>query len=163
MKLTVAALRELISYDPETGIFQWKTRRRGRLLSGHVGDRTRSGYLRVGISYQRYLLHRLAWLYMTGEWPKQEIDHINGIRDDNRFANLREATVAQNRANMRMRSSNRIGVKGVRWRADCSMWEARICKNYKKISIGYFGSPQEAHTAYMAKARELFGKFARSG
>ena len=152
MKLTVAALRELISYDPETGIFQWKTRRRGRLLSGHVGDRTRSGYLRVGISYQRYLLHRLAWLYMTGEWPKDQIDHINRIRADNRFANLREVTNGENQQNMvRAKRQNKTGLLGAHKAnpAAGKGYYARIAVNGKTIQLGYHKTAEAAHAAYI--------------
>ena len=160
--LTAERLRDLMSYDPETGIFRWKVRGKGRRFNDPVGFSNFSGYLRVSIDERRFLMQRLAWLYVTGEWPSAEIDHINSDRADNRWANLRPATAAQNRANMRMRASNRARVKGVRYRPDMAKWEARICKNYRQIYVGAFKTAEEAHAAYYAKARELFGEFARA-
>lgn len=107
--LTQEYLKSIFSYDPETGIFikniyfDDKGRKRGGKKQGSL---CRNGYIVLMINYKRYLVHRLAWFYMTGEWPKNDIDHINGIKRDNRFVNLREATKSENGQNRRGAQKN---------------------------------------------------------
>src|ERR1700719_1662744 len=101
-------LRELLSYDPETGVFRWLVRKRQNVKAGDVaGSFDGCGYCKISIDRRAYKAHRLAWLYMTGEWPPAEIDHINMNRADNRFANLRLATRHQNMANQRLYANNK--------------------------------------------------------
>ncbi len=112
--VTADRLKELLSYDPETGIFVWAK------LSGRrarIGDRAGSfnlslGYRVIGIDGERHYEHRLAWLYMTGEWPSEDLDHENCDKSDNRFSNLREATDSQNLANVANWAHNTSGLKG---------------------------------------------------
>jgi len=159
--LTAARLRELLAYNPETGIFTWLVscgrRGAGTVTGSALHDR---GYLRIGIKGRRYFAHRLAFLYMTGEWPPAQIDHINGRRDDNRWTNLRAATQSENFANSGPRSRNRLGLRGVSFRMDKGRYQAQICHN-KQIHLGYYATPEEAAAVYHDAARRLFGKFAK--
>lgn len=106
-----------------------------------------------------YYVHRLAWFYVHGRWPQQQIDHINGDPHDNRIANLREATVEQNRRNVRLSTKNKFGLKGVTIQK--GRYKAQIRFAGKHINIGLFDSPEEAHAAYCRHAIQLHGEFAR--
>jgi hypothetical protein len=119
------------------------------------------GYWRLGVDYVRHSAHRLAWLYVYGEWPEGEVDHINLIRTDNRIANLRLATTALNKRNTRVRKNNLVGFKGVSWHACSRRWRSRIYLNGKEVNLGLYDTPEEANAAYLAAAREHFGDFAR--
>jgi hypothetical protein len=112
--LTIERLKELLHYDPDTGMFTWRVNK-GPFLAGDVAGRTvKTGkYWRVGIDGKRYIASRLAWLYMTGVWPSYDIDHINRDRQDNRFCNLRDVTTSQNCFNTGKRSHNTTGYQGV--------------------------------------------------
>lgn len=161
-KLTLAQLRELLHYDPKTGVFTQKTHRKGSgLTPGQtVGCLSSEGYVYIGLHYRRYRAHRLAWLWTTGNWPEAGIDHINGNRADNRWVNLRPATQAQNGGNARRSSANTTGLKGVsKWG---NRWQAGITQNYKRRHLGLFDTPEAAHAAYMRAAKKQFGKFARA-
>jgi hypothetical protein len=162
--LTAERLRELLDYDPLTGVFLWRVTR-GRAVAGAVaghmetGDRTR-GYWVIMIDRKLYRAHRLAWFYVHGAWPQDEIDHRNLVRQDNRMANLRQATRSQNRANYRLRPQN-SGMKGITYRRKTGKWQAQIQVEGKKINIGSFLKPEEAHAAYRSAALHHFGEFAR--
>lgn len=165
MTITAARLRELFNYDPETGIFTHRVGRKGGgTRAGDVAGRIRphDGRRRIGVDYGRFFAYQLAWLYVTGEWPNSTIDHKNGIQSDDRFSNLRLCTNSENMANARRPSRNTSGFKGVSWHAARGKWRATIKKDRVSIHIGHFDSPIEAHEAYIAKANELFGAFARA-
>lgn len=163
MKLTHARLTQLLYYDPETGVFTRKTAPTNYVRVGDVaGYKNPAGYIMIMIDGEDHRAHRLVWLYMTGEWPKDEIDHINGIRDDNRFANLREATKAQNSRNCKTPKSNTSGFKGVYLHKNYNKWAARIRVNKKRKHLGYFDTPEEAYDAYVSAAEVLHGEFART-
>lgn len=103
-----------------------------------------------------YLEHRLAWLYVTGTWPSDQIDHVNGIRDDNRIFNLREATGPENNGNQRQaRSDNKTGLLGVYWDKQHKKFSAKIMFSGKHKYLGYFPTAEEAHAAYIKAKREL--------
>lgn len=161
--ITAEKLRILVSYDPKTGIFTWKKPRPNCTPGVICGGLKPSshGYLVIRVEQRDYLAHRLAWLYMMGEWPPYDVDHINMDKLDNRWVNLRAATRSQNKANVGLKSTNTTGYKGV-YKDRYNRWISRIMKDYKKIHIGSFGTAEEAHAAYQKKAVELFGEFARS-
>lgn len=144
-----------LSYDPTTGIFEWKETGRGR--KKRAGNINNTGYRRISVGRMSYLAHRLAWFITYGYWPKGLLDHVNGDRDDNRIANLRECNRAQNMANSCKRSDNSSGFKGVS--RDGDGWRAYINTRY----LGHFSSIEEAHAAYCAAAREHFGEFFNPG
>jgi hypothetical protein len=154
--LTQARLRELLDYDPDTGIFTSRTKR-GRFRAGTtVGTLNYSGRIHIHVDHKKYLAHRLAWLYVTGEWPLREIDHINGVPTDNRISNLREATTKQNAENRDKQRNNTSGYKGVTWSNASQKWQAQICHHGTRKYIGVFDDPREAHKAYLAEANALF-------
>lgn len=159
---TFGRIRNLLNYDADTGVFTWREAagRWGRIRAGTVagGVNKIHGYREISIGGKLYKAHRLAWLYMTGEWPKEEIDHINRNRADNRFVNLREATTAQNLYNKNLYRSNTSGFVGVHWRKNCGKWQARIGVNGKRISLGHFDSPTEASNIY-AEAKRKYHHF----
>jgi hypothetical protein len=120
-----------------------------------------NGYVKIRVEYRPYYAHRLAWFYMTKQWPDYDIDHINTIKTDNRFVNLREATRSQNVANRSFNKNNKLGVKGV-VKTKTGRFEARIRVNGKKQFLGTFKTVEAAASVYAAKAKEAFGEFARA-
>jgi hypothetical protein len=160
--LTAQRLRELLHYDPVTGIFHWRIAVARRVKVGDIaGSVHRDGYRQIMIDGRRYYAHHLAWLYVHGEWPPSELDHINGVPDDNRIANLRLATPSQNQWNQGNRKNNTSGFKGVGWHRR-RRWRAQIGINGRYIHLGYFATPEEAHQTYCAAAKERFGEFTRA-
>jgi len=133
-------LKQLLDYDPEIGVFTWVHRSNGRVPAGAVaGTRNHhKGYIYIKIGGKQYAAHRLAWLYMVGEWPEFEIDHHNHVKDDNRIKNLRPATHFENAHNQPMRKSNKSGVTGVCFHSRDGVWSAKITINYHQLSLGYF-------------------------
>lgn len=163
-RLTAERLREVLFYNEQTGLFTWHITLSNRAQAGEIAGRSRSnGYVRISVDRHLYAAHRLAWLYVTGEWPKHQIDHINGVRHDNRWLNLREATSAQNKFNMGIRKNNTSGFKGVSWHAPRERWVAYIRIDGRTRNLGYYDSPYEAHEAYRRAADSLFGEFANYG
>jgi len=130
--------------------------------AGDVAGRgSGGGYRQISVDNRLYLAHRLAWLYMTGEWPEVQIDHVNMDRADNRFVNLRQATRSENKGNMRAQANNASGLKGVYWHKRAGKWCAQINTNGTRRHLGCFDSPEAAHAAYIASAKKHFGEFAR--
>lgn len=142
IKLNKARLQELMNYDPETGVFTWKPRKGCK--AGPLGCDNGNGYLRITVDGRSHYAHRLAWVYANGETDAPHIDHINGIRGDNRIANLRPATESQNQQNRHGAQKNsKSGVLGVSWHARAGKWQAHRNGKY----IGIFASQAEAITA----------------
>jgi hypothetical protein len=161
--VTAEQLREVLHYNPDSGVFVWKVRVARPVRIGMIaGSQQSCGYRNIKVGGHMYLAHRLAWLYMTGKWPNALLDHINGIRDDNRFANLREATQTQNQCNSRKRRNNTSGLKGVSFFARRNCWRAQIRVHGRSIGLGYFDTPEQAHAAYIAGSQKYHGEFART-
>lgn len=152
-KLSAEQLREIVHYDPVIGRMIWQTSRR------IVGTITKKGYRATKIGGLYFLVHRLVWLYTHGRWPADQIDHINGDPADNRICNLREATNGQNSANRRALRGRAL--KGIWFDARRNHWRATVCRSGRLIHIGVFASAEEAHSAYVIRAREVHGEFAR--
>lgn len=163
MSINQSYLTQILDYNKETGEFTWKTREsankswNAKWPGKKAGKKNASGHISIAIHRIRYYAHRLAWLYVYGEWPSGDIDHINGIKKDNSIKNLREATKTQNNRNIKKRKTNKIGLKGVH--LNNNRWRASISVNRKTIHIGYYDTPEKAHEAYCLKARELHGDF----
>lgn len=149
-------LREFLSYDPEAGVFLWKAVPSQRVKVGSVaGSRNGNGYWKIGLDGRKHYAHRLAWLFVHGEWPADEIDHVNGIRDDNRLTNLRQATHAENCQNLSMNGKNRSGHPGVSWCARDRKWRADIKIHGRTRYIGYYDSIEDAIAARKAAKAEV--------
>jgi hypothetical protein len=163
--ITQQELHQILNYDPESGIFTWKIKIKGskNISPGTIaGYKQNMGYWSIMIKGKNYLAHRLAWLYVHGCMPKEEIDHH--IPNDpvlgqfnNRINNLRLATSRQQKANRKLQSNNTSGYKGVSWIQRENKYRAQ-CGN---IHVGYFSCPVEAAKAYDAKAKELYGQYAK--
>lgn len=154
--LTQGDLKESLHYNPKTGVFTRK-KSSGNVKAGQVaGGKQSDGYLQIRIKGRRYLASRLAWLYMTGEWPKAEIDHIDRNRANNAFGNLREATRSQNGANTKAL----CGMKGASFHKAAGKWRADITVMGQAKYLGLFDTELDAHNAYRVAAAEAFGEFA---
>lgn len=154
-------MREILKYDPDTGRFTWLITKGRRAKAGNVaGYRDAKGYMRVEIDDRSYKLHRLAFLYMTGSWPPDQVDHRDNDKANNAWENLRAANNVGNNANIPVQKNNKLGVKGVH-RAG-GKYRACIRVGGKLVHLGYFETPEQAGAAYASAAREYFGEFARA-
>lgn len=158
--LTAELAREFYDYDAETGVLRWRKKFCACVNPGDVaGTLNSDGYLQVGFKFKVYTVHRVAWLHATGKWPDGVIDHINGIRTDNRLVNLRDASLAVNQHNRRgLARNNTSGFTGVRRLQNA--WRAGIWRDGKSHFLGYFQTPEEAHAAYLQAKRQLHDGFA---
>jgi hypothetical protein len=158
MDLTAERLRELLAYEPGTGLFTWRVDRcLNRIVkAGMVAGSTHTtyGYVYIGVDGRNYRAHRLAWLYVHGAWPEHEIDHINGLPADNRIVNLRDVTSSANKQNLRRaKSSNKSsGLLGVQKKRN--RWYAHITVRGRQRHIGVFDTPELAHAAYLFAKRQ---------
>jgi hypothetical protein len=161
--LTQRRLKELLSYDPDTGIFTWLISGRRILFGSKAGHIESNGYIRIGIEGKRYQAHRLAWLYQFGHFPEYELDHIDLNGSNNKIENLREANRRNNAANRAVMSNNRLGVKGVYFAGEgrAKPYRAVITVNKAPKKLGYFATAEEASAAHLAEAQRHFGRFAR--
>ena len=158
--ITAERLRELMDYNPATGLFIWKVARgRGVRPGDEAGYVAKDGRGRIQVEGQPYLRYRLAWLWMTGAWPMHDIDHIDGNPSNDSFANLRDVTNQVNSQNRRIPSiGKRVGkLLGTQYRPfqRKKPWNARIHCGGKGFSLGYFETEEEAHAAYIKAKREM--------
>lgn len=159
--LSQSELRENLDYDPETGAFTWISRPANRVKIGDTCTAKDSyGYVQIQLRGRNYRAHALAILYMTGEFPSDKVDHINGIPSDNRFANLREANHSENLCNQPKRGGKSSKYKGVYWDRSRGKWAAKIKKDSKQYFLGRFDSEERAFEAYKSAADRLHGEFA---
>jgi len=159
-ELTQARLKELLHYDPETGVFVRRKSRRADLINTRAGATSSEGYCVIKIGTRAFKAHRLAFLYMTGAPPPAEVDHINRDRADNRWVNLRAATARENGGNKGPRRDNASGHRGVSWYKRGGKWRVQGKRNGRKKHLGYFSSLEEAAAVAKAWREEYFGKFA---
>lgn len=161
--ITHERLKEVLSYSPVTGEFIWLCATARKITPGDkAGTLSKStGYFYITIDNVRHAAHRWAWFYMSGEMPKDQIDHINCDRTDNRFDNLREATLTENNRNRSRRKTNTSGHKGVYWHIAAGKWAASICVDCRTLHLGLFTDIEEAARVRRAAENEHFGKFAR--
>lgn len=167
--LSAEYLRSIIEYDPESGEFSWKRRpgypaKWNTRYSGKIAGTvcTYHNRILIRIDGKQYQAHRLAWLYMTGEWPQDDIDHKDCNRLNNKFNNLRSCTHTQNCANTKGRSG-RCGLKGVDYHKRMKKYRARIRMGGTQVFLGNFDTPDDAHEAYCKAVYKFHGEFARTG
>jgi hypothetical protein len=153
-------VRELLHYERDTGRLIWKRHMTTRARMGKEAGVVQMGrYRRVGIYGRYYMAHRLAWLIETGEWPENEIDHINGECSDNRWCNLREATCRENKLNTLHR--NNTGLAGASYFKGNGKYRSTISTQDGKKFLGYFNTAEEAHAAYKWAVIKYHGEFAK--
>ncbi len=162
MTITQTELIDCLSYNPHSGIFIWLKSRKGITAGQRAGYTSWRGYRYIKINRKEYAEHRLVWLFMTGQFPntRQQLDHINGKKDDNRFCNLRLANYVQQQGNRAPRRDNSLGIRGVR-KTENGKWMARIKRNYRNYHLGTFDTLEDAMNAYAEAADQHFGEFAR--
>lgn len=155
-------LRDLLAYDPETGIWKWTGAARGyaRYAGKVAGCLNAEGYWQISIGAKLYLAHRLAFLYMDGEWPSEDVDHADMDRANNKWNNLRQATRSQNVANKPAQSNSLSGIRGVR-ETPHGTWQAYACHDGKYRSLGNFASKDAAAAAARKSLIARYGEFAR--
>ena len=153
--ITQTELQTLLSYDPDTGIFRSNADTKHWHRGQAVGSPHKDGYLTVMLKGKNYLLHRLAFLYMEGEFPRACVDHRNRIRSDNRWENLRSATYTLNNQNTGISRNNTSGVKGVSWHKKSGKWQAFVSCGSRPVYLGLFSSIEDAAHA-RAKAEEEY-------
>jgi HNH endonuclease/AP2 domain len=157
----------VVCYSPESGTFVWKDRESNKCFtsrfSGKEAGRVNEiGYRVISINNRIYLAHRLAFLLMTGDYPKDRVDHINGDRSDNRWANLRECSHAQNLANTGLWKSNSSGIKGVCWDKSRNKWQSKIKVNGKMLHLGRYDNKEDAARAVSEAYDKIYGEYARA-
>jgi hypothetical protein len=154
--LTHSRLCELLNYDPETGIFTWKTAAGKRVKEGlRAGWDDEKGYRKIQIDGKTYREHQLAWFYVNSKWPAHEVDHKDGIRNNNRISNVREATRSENRQNLSGKSNGKSGIMGCSWHKKTKKWQAYIQVGGKWYALGYFDKREDAGAAYLKAKKEL--------
>lgn len=166
--VTAQHVREFLNYNPETGSFIWKHRSvdwfpdnrawriwNTRFAGSSAGSLHSSGYMDIGLFGYPFRAHRLAWVYVHGEWPEHEIDHINGVRDDNRIDNLRDVTSGSNKMNTKKPINNSSGAIGVMYLARAKTWVAQIQFQGRNHHIGLFRTKEAAITARKEKEKEF--------
>lgn len=147
-QISIAELRQLMALDPSTGVLTWIVAPNLRVKPGDpAGCLNPQGYLVVQIKSRRYNAHRVVWALHHGSWPVGQIDHINGLRADNRVSNLRDVTVAEN-------AQNRTP-KGFSWHKLSKKWESRICVNGRVLYLGRFDDMALAREAYLSAKAQL--------
>ena len=157
-ELTQDVLKSLLNYDPETGEFTWLINK-GRAKAGSIARYSDSyGYLRIKINKKDYFAHRLAWLYVYGEFPENDIDHIDGDRSNNSISNLRKATRSENLQNLALSISNNSGFIGVHFKKSAKKYVARIRVEGRHKHLGYYDTAELASEAYK-EAKRKFHRF----
>lgn len=159
-KMEVEDLRQLLSYNPETGELVWLTRDESwfkkaadakgwnKKYAGTKAFQTlHYGYLHGHIFKKHYFAHRVAWAIHYGSWPTGQIDHVNGLRSDNRIANLRDVSHSDNQKNAKLRHDNKAGMPGIDWKKHVSSWRVRVSREGKRHLVGYFKNLDEAVAA----------------
>ncbi len=151
--ITLDELKEILLYNPETGLFTRKTSSGGQKVGSIAGSPHPKGYVRIQLKGKTYLAHRLAWFFIHSKWPDNDIDHINGLRNDNRIINLREATRSENMQNLLVPLHNVTGYSGVY--INRKRYSSKITINGESKYLGSFDTAEEASATYLLAKKEL--------
>ncbi len=161
--ITQEELKRNFHYDELTGIFTYKNNICNKKVGDIAGNVNSAGYVRIGINYASHKAHRLAFLYMIGSFPKHQVDHINGIKNDNRWCNLRKATNTENQWNKPLSIKNKSGYKGVSWDKKSNKWRVQVALNKTKKYLGMFESKELAYKSYVDFSRNNHNEFSYKG
>lgn len=162
--ITQKELKSILNYNPDTGIFTWAIKPNRSIKIGDIaGSLEGRGYHRIMLNRKAYKTHRLAWLYVYGEFPLNEIDHIDQNKTNNKINNLRECSRGNNNCNILNRKNNKSGYKGVSWNKAKGKWISQIQSNKQKIFLGSFDCQKKAHIAYCEAANKYHGEFSSNG
>ena len=138
-------LKKLLHYNEKTGIFTWNVSLNYKIKIGNIaGSINNRGYRQIRIRGKSYTAHHLAWLYVHGRFPKDQIDHTNHERSDNRILNLREATNKENSKNQILYKNNKSGIQGIFWEKKRKKWKVQITLNGIQKHLGYFKNIKDA-------------------
>jgi len=159
--LDVKNVSNYLDYDPETGIFTWKVKTKTSSDGDVAGHANWRGYVSIWINGKPHYAHRLAWAFCNGSWPIGDIDHINEDKSDNKICNLRLAIRSENMFNRGRNKNNTSGMKGVVFCKTTQKWRGQIMVDRKSVNLGRFKTKEEAANAYMRKAQEVRGEFAK--
>lgn len=165
--ITAEFVRGILDYNSQSGVFRWRCRSdvhpswNARHVGNIAGCFMMNGYCKISILSKAYLAHRLAWIHTFGEFPKQELDHINGCVSDNRINNLRCASRRQNATNTPVRCDNSSGYRGVYWHKSAKKWHASIKVGGKNLNLGLFADILEAAAAYENASKQHHGEYRR--
>ena len=159
--VTQEELKKLMNYNPLTGLFTWLVPRGGRALKGAIAGTINKGYTDITLKGKRHGAHRLAFLYMTGKFPKDCVDHIDSDRGNNKWYNLREATTQQNAWNGKLKTNNTSGHKNVYWSKSSKKWSVMIRAEGCRKFIGYYRDLNEASSAAATARQKYHGEYAR--
>jgi hypothetical protein len=161
--LTQEELKEQLHYNPETGIFTRLVSNSNRVKTGSIagGVDKSTGYIRISVNGKLHYAHRLAFLFMDGKFPLEQVDHANGVCDDNRWLNIRHASCSENLRNVGLRADNTSGYRGVSFYKARGKYEAYCNTGGKRTKLGYHDTAESAYEAYKAFAKLSHGKFYR--
>lgn len=160
--LTQDELKRQLHYNPETGIFTRLVSNSSRVKLGDIaGYLTKNGYIGVKVNDKQHYAHRLAFLYMDGMFPPAEVDHIDCVRDNNAWDNLRHATRSENQRNMEKPSNNTSGYRGVCFNKARAKYQARCNVDGKMVYLGLYNTPELAYEARTSYAKSHHGQFYR--
>jgi hypothetical protein len=161
--ISVDTIQNLFGYDPDTGALYWKVARSNVVKIGVPVTRVSpsTGYIRVSVNKKQLVAHRVAWVLSTGAWPTGVIDHINGIKTDNRLINLRDVPRADNCLNrVGVQKNKKLGDLGVFFDKRSGSWYAQLCYRGKVLCLGTFLSSSEASTAVAVARKKILGQVA---
>ncbi|WP_175658227.1 HNH endonuclease signature motif containing protein [Burkholderia vietnamiensis] len=155
--LSQEKLQSFLHYCPETGHFSYNTKTRYHNIGDEAGYINANGYRQILVDGGLYYAHRLAFLYVTGSFPEHHVDHLNRVKTDNRWINLRDCTQAENNRNKSLRKDNKSGYTGVRWDERKQKWFGAFCHEYKSRYVGHYETAEQASKAVEAAKRALYG------
>lgn len=161
--IPISTLREMFFIDDQWCLRNKVTRSNNAKVGNKSGNKRPDGYIKISIGGKNYRAHRIIWALHYNKWPQKQIDHINGIRDDNRIENLREADYSENSMNGSNWSNNKSGIKGVRWREDMNRYVGFVGMNRKQKHVGTFTNIEDAIEAVRKVREEMHGEFANFG
>jgi len=157
--ITHTDLKEILTYDQESGIFTWNIKPSNNIPKGSVAGSCKGGYWEIRYRDKKFLAHRLAWFYVYGIWPDGMIDHKDLNPSNNRIDNLRIATYGQNNVNRPVSKNNKLGVRGVYYAPHAKKYGARAVLNKKHNFLGYHDTIEQASAAYQKFAKANHGEF----